>query len=111
MQYTTIQNWSSNVYNLVTKRAAAYENAQMYWLDCNLGSKVTMKYPSIILGVKRAPKEKFNLWLLPVRGNTKTRVEKSFILAPIPVLLLFPNQLVKGGHSTYRGLVKSRAGR
>lgn len=49
VQYTTIQNWSTNVYNLVTKRAIAHDRAQMIWLDCNIGSKVTMKYPSIIL--------------------------------------------------------------
>ncbi|MFA6305154.1 MAG: Fe-S cluster assembly protein SufB [Candidatus Gracilibacteria bacterium] len=49
VQYTTIQNWSNNIYNLVTKRAFAYENAEMIWLDCNIGSKITMKYPAIYL--------------------------------------------------------------
>src|SRR5262249_171465 len=49
VRYTTIQNWSTNVYNLVTKRAAAYENAVMEWVDGNLGSKLTMKYPSVYL--------------------------------------------------------------
>src|SRR5207244_10166215 len=49
VRYTTIQNWSTNVYNLVTKRAAAYEDAVMEWIDGNIGSKVTMKYPSIYL--------------------------------------------------------------
>src|SRR5438046_2826756 len=49
VRYTTIQNWSTNVYNLVTKRAAAYEDAVMEWVDGNIGSKVTMKYPSIYL--------------------------------------------------------------
>ncbi|PJF25342.1 MAG: Fe-S cluster assembly protein SufB, partial [Phototrophicales bacterium] len=48
-RYTTIQNWSTNVYNLVTKRAVAYKNATMEWVDGNLGSKVTMKYPAVIL--------------------------------------------------------------
>ena len=48
-RYTTIQNWSNNVYNLVTKRAAAYENATMEWIDGNIGSKVTMKYPAVWL--------------------------------------------------------------
>src|SRR5207237_10661278 len=47
VRYTTIQNWSTNVYNLVTKRAAAYEDAVMEWIDSNIGSKITMKYPSI----------------------------------------------------------------
>ena len=49
MRYTTIQNWAHNIYNLVTQRAVAYENATMEWVDGNLGSKLTMKYPSIYL--------------------------------------------------------------
>src|SRR5712671_4352666 len=49
VRYTTIQNWSQNVYNLVTKRAVAQEKATMEWVDCNLGSKITMKYPSVYL--------------------------------------------------------------
>src|SRR5205823_1210654 len=49
VRYTTVQNWSTNVYNLVTKRAVAYDNAHMSWVDANLGSKITMKYPSIYL--------------------------------------------------------------
>ncbi|MBC7812593.1 MAG: Fe-S cluster assembly protein SufB, partial [Burkholderiales bacterium] len=53
-RYTTIQNWSTNVYNLVTKRAAAYEGATMEWIDGNLGSKVTMKYPAVYLMEPRA---------------------------------------------------------
>ena len=48
VRYTTIQNWANNVYNLVTKRAVAYEDAQMEWVDGNLGSKLTMKYPSVL---------------------------------------------------------------
>src|SRR5438128_6419456 len=49
VRYTTIQNWSTNVYNLVTKRAAAYEGATMEWIDGNIGSKLTMKYPAVLL--------------------------------------------------------------
>ena len=48
VRYTTIQNWADNVYNLVTKRALAYQDAQMEWVDGNLGSKLTMKYPSVL---------------------------------------------------------------
>ena len=54
VRYTTVQNWSQNVYNLVTKRAVAHEDATMEWVDCNLGSKLTMKYPSIYLLGERA---------------------------------------------------------
>ena len=49
VRYTTVQNWSKNVYNLVTKRAVAYENALVEWVDGNMGSKMTMKYPSVYL--------------------------------------------------------------
>ena len=49
VRYTTVQNWSKNIYNLVTKRARADENAIMEWVDCNLGSRLTMKYPSVYL--------------------------------------------------------------
>ena len=56
IRYTTVQNWSTNVYNLVTKRAIAYADATVEWVDCNLGSKLTMKYPSIyLLGPWRGP--------------------------------------------------------
>src|SRR5918999_1112484 len=54
VRYTTVQNWSQNVYNLVTKRAVAHEDATMEWVDCNLGSKLTMRYPSIYLLGERA---------------------------------------------------------
>src|SRR5436189_51245 len=54
IRYTTVQNWSTNVYNLVTKRAVAHADATVEWVDCNLGSKLTMKYPSIYLLGKRA---------------------------------------------------------
>ena len=54
IRYTTIQNWSTNVFNLVTKRAVAYEDATVEWVDCNLGSKLTMKYPSVYLMGERA---------------------------------------------------------
>ena len=56
VRYTTVQNWSQNVFNLVTKRAVAHENATMEWVDCNLGSKLTMKYPSIYLLGERSPR-------------------------------------------------------
>src|SRR5258707_4035553 len=54
IRYTTVQNWSTNVFNLVTKRAVAHEDATVEWVDCNLGSKLTMKYPSIYLMGERA---------------------------------------------------------
>ena len=56
IRYTTIQNWSNNVYNLVTKRAAAYQDAAVEWVDGNIGSKLTMKYPARLFNGKRSPR-------------------------------------------------------
>ena len=69
-RYTTIQNWSNNVYNLVTKRAVAYEGATMEWVDGNLGSKLTMKYPAIWLLGERAHGEVFRSHS-PARASTR----------------------------------------
>ena len=66
VRYTTIQNWSNNVYNLVTKRAIAHEGATMEWIDGNLGSKVTMKYPSVFLVGERAKGETLSLSLIHI---------------------------------------------
>ncbi|MDO8509834.1 MAG: Fe-S cluster assembly protein SufB, partial [bacterium] len=106
VQYTTIQNWSSNVYNLVTKRAAAYENAHMYWLDCNLGSKVTMKYPSIILCEPGAKGEIQSL-AFAGHGQHQDAGGKVIHLASDTSSTIISKSISKkGGHSTYRGLVK-----
>ena len=72
-RYTTIQNWSNNVYNLVTKRAVAYEGATMEWVDGNLGSKLTMKYPAIWLdGRARARRGALDR-VRRARASTRTR--------------------------------------
>src|SRR5205809_878539 len=74
-RYTTIQNWSTNVYNLVTKRAVAYENATMEWVDGNLGSKLTMKYPAIWLMGEGAHGEVLSIAFghLPVHPDRRER--------------------------------------
>ncbi len=71
VRYTTIQNWSVNVYNLVTQRALVHENATMEWVDANLGSKLTMKYPSCYL-MGRARTARSCRWPSPARGSTRT---------------------------------------
>ena len=72
-RYTTIQNWSNNVYNLVTKRAVAYEDATMEWVDGNLGSKLTMKYPAIwLMGAARARRGALDR-VRRRRASTRTR--------------------------------------
>src|SRR5438046_9238152 len=65
-RYTTIQNWSNNVYNLVTKRATAYRDATMEWVDGNLGSKITQKYPSVYL---MEPGARAEILSIPFRGH------------------------------------------
>ena len=75
VRYTTIQNWSQNVFNLVTKRAIAQEGATMEWVDCNLGSKLTMKYPSIYLLGPEAPRS--SRLPSPATASTRTRAARS----------------------------------
>ena len=106
VQYTTIQNWSGNVYNLVTKRAMAYENAEMFWLDCNLGSKVTMKYPSIILR-ERGAKGEIQSLAFASKGQHQDAGGKVIHLAPDTSSTIISKSISKNsGRSTYRGLVK-----
>ncbi len=78
-RYTTIQNWSNNVYNLVTKRAVAYKNATMEWVDGNLGSKVTMKYPGGDPGRVKARTAKCSRLPSLARGCNRTRARRSRI--------------------------------
>lgn len=106
VQYTTIQNWSSNIYNLVTKRAMAYENAEMFWLDCNLGSKVTMKYPSIILR-ERGAKGEIQSLAFAAKGQHQDAGGKVIHLAPDTSSTIISKSISKnGGRTSYRGLVK-----
>ncbi len=106
VQYTTIQNWSSNVYNLVTKRAIAYKDAEMFWLDCNIGSKVTMKYPSIILRGSGARGEILS-FAYAGKDQHQDAGGKVIHLAPNTSSKITSRSISKdGGRASYRGLVK-----
>lgn len=106
VQYTTIQNWSDNVYNLVTKRSSVEENGEMFWLDCNLGSKITMKYPSIILQGRGARGEIQSL-AFASKGQHQDAGGKVIHLAPETSSTIASKSISKnGGQTTYRGLVK-----
>lgn len=110
VQYTTIQNWSKNVYNLVTKRAYAYENAEMFWLDCNIGSKVTMKYPAIFLMGKGAKGEVQSL-AFSGDGQHQDAGAKIIHVAPNTSSKIVSKSISKnGGRGTYRGLLKVNRG-
>jgi Fe-S cluster assembly protein SufB len=105
-RYTTIQNWSSNVYNLVTKRAAAYEGAIMEWVDGNLGSKVTMKYPSIYLLGERARGEVLSI-AYAGEGQHQDAGGKVIHSAPRTSSAITSKSISKdGGRAGYRGLVR-----
>lgn len=106
IRYTTIQNWASNIYNLVTKRAIAYADAKVEWIDGNFGSKVTMKYPSVIL---KEPGAKGTLISLAVagKGQHQDAGGKMIHLASNTTSHIISKSISKaGGRSSYRGLLK-----
>ncbi len=106
VRYTTIQNWASNVYNLVTKRAIAYRNAQVAWIDGNFGSKVTMKYPSIILKEEGAQGDILSI-AVAGKGQHQDSGGKIIHLAPHTKSTIVAKSMSKsGGRSSYRGLLK-----
>jgi Fe-S cluster assembly protein SufB len=110
VRYTTIQNWADNVYNLVTKRAVAYENATMEWVDGNLGSKLTMKYPSVYLRGEGAHGEILSL-AFAGRGQHQDAGGKIVHAAPHTTSLITSKSISKdGGRGTYRGLIKVARG-
>ena len=109
-RYTTIQNWSKNVYNLVTKRAMAYKNATMEWVDGNLGSKVTMKYPAVWLMDEGARGEILSV-AFASDGQHQDAGGKVVHVAPNTSSQIISKSISKGnGRSSYRGLVKVHKG-
>jgi Fe-S cluster assembly protein SufB len=106
IRYTTIQNWSKNVYNLVTKRAVAHEDARVEWVDGNLGSKLTMKYPSIYLMGPRAHGEVLSI-AFAGGDQHQDAGAKMVHSAPDTTSIITSKSISKdGGRSSYRGLVK-----
>ncbi len=104
-QYTTVQNWYKNVYNLVTKRAWVEEEGQMVWTDFNMGSKVTMKYPGFILAGKGAKGETLSMALAGA-GQHQDTGSKAIHLAPYTSSTIVSKSISKsGGRTSYRGLV------
>jgi Fe-S cluster assembly protein SufB len=105
-RYTTIQNWSNNVYNLVTKRAMAYGDALMEWVDGNLGSKLTMKYPAIYLMEPGARGETLSI-AFANHGQHQDAGAKMVHCAPHTSSRIISKSISKGGgRASYRGLVK-----
>ena len=105
-RYTTIQNWSNNVYNLVTKRAKAEAGATMEWVDGNLGSKVTMKYPAVLLMGEHAKGEVLSI-AFAGEGQHQDAGAKMTHLAPYTSSTIISKSVARGGGRTsYRGLVR-----
>jgi len=108
--YTTIQNWSNNVYNLVTKRARAEEEAHVEWIDGNIGSRLTMKYPSVYLMGPKASGEVLSVAYAGT-GQIQDAGAKMVHCAPETTSTIVSKSISKdGGLTTYRGLVKVEEG-
>lgn len=106
VRYTTIQNWSTNVYNLVTKRAIAHEGATMEWIDGNLGSKVTMKYPSVFLVGEGAKGETLSV-AFAGPGQHQDAGAKMIHMAPHTTSSIVSKSIARGGgRAGYRGEVR-----
>jgi len=105
VRYTTVQNWSNNVYNLVTKRAKAEDHALMEWIDCNIGSKVTMKYPSVYLVGPYARGEVLSIAYAGA-GQHQDAGAKMLHMAPHTSSRIISKSISKaGGRTSYRGLI------
>ena len=106
VRYTTVQNWSNNVYNLVTQRAYVREGGTMEWVDGNIGSKATMKYPACILAEPYAKAETLSLGFAG-KGQYQDTGAKMIHLAPHTSSTIVSKSISRnGGRAAYRGLVK-----
>ena len=109
-RYTTIQNWANNIYNLVTKRAMAYKDATMEWVDGNLGSQLTMKYPAVYMMEEGARGEILSI-AFSGKGQHQDAGAKLVHAAPNTTGQIISKSISKdGGRSSYRGLVKVETG-
>lgn len=109
-RYTTIQNWANNIYNLVTKRAVAYQDATMEWVDGNLGSRLTMKYPAVYMMEPGARGEILSI-AFSSAGQHQDAGAKLVHCAPNTTGQIISKSISKnGGRSSYRGLVRVEKG-
>jgi Fe-S cluster assembly protein SufB len=110
IRYTTIQNWSPNVYNLVTKRAVAETEATVEWIDGNLGSKLTMKYPAVVMTGPKAHGEVLSVAYAGAHQHQDAGAKMTHV-APETTSIIDSKSISKdGGRTTYRGLVKVEEG-
>ena len=105
IQYITVQNWSSNVYNLVTKRGVAHENAEVRWIDCNIGSRLTMKYPGVVMKGRKARGEVISIALANSGQHQDTGAKMIHAADETTSNVVSKSISVGEGRSTYRGQV------
>ncbi|MBK9992177.1 MAG: Fe-S cluster assembly protein SufB [Verrucomicrobia bacterium] len=105
IQYITVQNWASNVYNLVTKRGLAHEEAEIKWIDCNLGSRLTMKYPGVILKGRKARGEVISIALANDGQHQDTGAKMVHAADETTSTIVSKSISVGQGRATYRGVV------
>ncbi len=107
VRYYTVQNWSRSVYNLVTKRAHAYEDAVVEWIDGNMGSAITMKYPAVVLKGERARAEILSIAMASTPGQIQDSGGKAIHEAPNTSSRIISKSIsARGGRASYRGAVK-----
>ena len=105
IQYVTVQNWSSNVFNLVTKRGLAMENAEIRWIDCNIGSRLTMKYPGVIMKGRKARGEVISIALANTGQHQDTGAKMIHAADETTSNIVSKSISVGTGRATYRGQV------
>src|SRR3984957_770924 len=105
IQYVTVQNWSANVFNLVTKRAIAHEEAEVKWIDCNIGSRLTMKYPGVVLKGRKARGEAISIALANDGQHQDTGAKMIHAADETTSNIISKSISVGKGRATYRGLV------
>jgi Fe-S cluster assembly protein SufB len=105
IQYITVQNWSNNVFNLVTKRGLAEEDAEVKWIDCNIGSRLTMKYPGVVLKGRRARGEVLSIALANDGQHQDTGAKMIHLADNTTSNIISKSISIGKGRSTYRGQV------
>src|SRR6187200_204775 len=105
IQYITVQNWSANVFNLVTKRAIAHEEAEVKWIDCNIGSRLTMKYPGVVMKGRKARGEVLSIALAGDGQHQDTGAKMVHAADETTSNIVAKSISVGKGRATYRGLV------
>lgn len=110
IRYTTIQNWAKNIYNLVTQRGLAYDDSKIEWVDCNIGSKITMKYPSVVMVGNRAKGEILSIAYADKGQHIDSGAKLIHIGKDTSGVITTKSICKNGGRTSYRGLVKVTKG-